>query len=78
MLVTDVGDETYLLQLLDVCDGFGHLCHQNFLSLNVSVGHQHPKGVTDIDITSPPPKNCHQHKVTHIDLSLTFMLPRLI
>ena len=35
--------------------------HQDPISLNISVGHKHSKDVTDIEILSPIPKNCHQH-----------------
>ena len=31
------------------------------LSFNMSVGHQHPKDVTNNEIPSPTPENCHQH-----------------
>ena len=53
MLVTDVGDEMCWGQFEDVDDGFGHFGDQNPLSLNISVGHQHPKDFTKILILSP-------------------------
>ena len=53
MLVTDVGNEMCWWQFEDVGDGFGHFGHQNPLSLNISLGHQHPKDVTKILILSP-------------------------
>ena len=59
MLVTDVGDEMCLWQLWDVGDGFGCFCRQHPLSLNISVGHQQPKDVTNIEILSPT-SVCHQ------------------
>ena len=35
--------------------------------VSISVGHQHSKGVTNNEILSPTPKNCHQHPlVTNI------------
>lgn len=37
----------------------------------------HPKDVTYIDILSPTPKQCPQHKVTNIHLSPTFMEPSI-
>ena len=52
MLVTDIGDEMYWRQFWDVGDGFGRFGHQRPLSLNNSVGHQHPKDVTKILILS--------------------------
>ena len=52
MLVTDVG----------------RFCHQHPISFNISVGHQHPKDVTNIEILSLTSKNCHQDKVTNIHL----------
>ena len=61
-------------QFLDVGDGFGDFVHQYLLSLNISVGHQHPKDVTNIEILSPIPKNCHQHKVTNIYVAKTSWL----
>ena len=48
MLVTDVGDEMFWIQFEDVSDGFSFFGHQRPLSLNISVGHQHPKDVTKI------------------------------
>ena len=66
MLVTDVGDEMCWRQLLDVGDGFGRFCHQHSLTFNMSVGHQHPQDVTNIEILSFTPENCHQDKVTNI------------
>ena len=33
---------------------------------NISVGRQHSKDVTNIEILSPTPENYHQHKVTNI------------
>ena len=48
MLVTDVRDEMCWRQLSDVGDGFGRFCHPYPLSFNISVGHQHPKDVTNI------------------------------
>ena len=69
LLVTDVGDEICWWQLWDV--GFGRFCHQHPLSFNISVGHQHPKDVTNIEILSLTCKNYHQDKVTNIYLSST-------
>ena len=61
MSVTDVGDEMCWRQLWDVGDGFGRFRSRNILSLNISVGYQHPKDVTNIEILSPTPENCYQH-----------------
>ena len=55
MLVTDIGDEMCWWQLWDVGDGLSHFSHQHPLSLNISVGHQHQKDVTNVS------KFCHQH-----------------
>ena len=74
MLVTDVGDEMCSRQLWDVGDRFRRFRHQHRLSLNNSVGHQHPKDVTNIEILSPTTKNRHQYKITNIHLSPTSML----
>ena len=68
----DVGDEMCWWQLWDVGDGFGHFRHQRLLSFNISVGQQHPKNVTNIEIPSDeflesvtniksPTSSCHQH-----------------
>ena len=54
-------------------DGLDNLRHQQPISLKISVGHQHSKDVTNIQILSPTLENCHQHKVTNIYLSQTFM-----
>ena len=69
MLVTDVGDELCWRQLLDVDDSFGRFYHQHPLFFNISVGHQQPKDVTNIEILSLRSKNCHQDNVTNIHLS---------
>ena len=71
----DVGDEIFWRQLWDVGDDFCRFCHQNPLSLSISisVGHQHPKDVTNIEILTPTLENCHQHKITYIYLSSTSM-----
>ena len=53
MLVTDVGEEMCWRQLWDVGDDFGRFYHQHPLSFNISVGHQHPKVVTNIENRSP-------------------------
>ena len=50
MLMTDVGDEMCWRQLRDIGDGFGRLRHQHHLFFNISVEHQHPKDVTNIEI----------------------------
>ena len=60
MLVTDVGDEMYWRQLLDVGDGFGHFGHQHPLSFYISVGHQHSKDVANIEILPPTTQKFHQ------------------
>ena len=73
MLVTDVGNEMCWWQLWDVGDAFDRFRHQHPLSFNISVGHEHPKIVTNIEILSLASKNCHQDKVTNIDLSPTSM-----
>ena len=39
-------------QLCDVGNGFDRFCHQHSLSFNISVGHQQPKNVTNIEILS--------------------------
>ena len=59
MLVTDDEDEICWRQLGDVGDGFGRFRHQDPLSFTISVGHQHPKDVTNIEIPSPTLNNCH-------------------
>ena len=61
MLVTDVG----------------RFCHQHSLSFNISVGHQHSKIVTNLEILLLTSHNCHQDKVTNIDLSTTSIQPNL-
>ena len=65
MLVTDVGDEMGSWQFQDVghLRGFGHFGHQHPLSLNISVGGQHPKDVTKVLIRSHCHlrSHCHQH-----------------
>ena len=67
MLVTDIRDEMCWWQLWDAGDGFGRFCHQHPLSFNISVGQQHPKDVTNIEILSVKSKNCHQYPlVTNI------------
>ena len=73
MLVTDVGDEMCWRQLWDVGDGFVRFCYQHSLSLNISVGYQQPKDVTNIENLTLTSKNCHQDKVTNILLSPTSM-----
>ena len=73
MLVTDVGDEMCGRQRRDIRDGFGRVCRQYPLSLNISVGHQHHKYVTNTVILSLTSKNRHQDKVTNIHLSPTSM-----
>ena len=69
MLVTNVRDEIRWRQLSDVGDGFDCFRHQHPQSFNISVGYQHSKGVTNIEILSPALQNCHQHKVIEIHLS---------
>ena len=64
MLATDIGDKIRWRQLWDVGDGFERFCYQYLLALasfSISVGHQHPKDVTNIEIRSPTSENCHQH-----------------
>jgi len=68
MLVTDVGDEMCWWQFEDVGYGFGHFDNQHPQSLNISVGHRHPKDVTNcksmspnILKLSPTVSQCHQH-----------------
>jgi len=51
--------------LVTVGDGFGRFCHQHHLSFSFSVGHQHPRDVTNIEILSPTPENDHQHNATN-------------
>ena len=48
---------------------YGRFCHQHPLFFEISVGHQQPKDVTNIEILSLTSKNCHQDKVTNIHLS---------
>jgi len=69
MLATDDGDKICWRQLWDVGDGFGRFCRYHPLSFSTSVGQQHPKDVTNIEILSWTPENCYQHKVTNIHLS---------
>ena len=66
-------DEICWRQLGDVGDGFGHFRHQDPLSFIISVGHQHPKDVTNIEILSLTSKYCNQDRVTNIHLSPTSM-----
>ena len=71
MLVTDFGEEMCWRQFQDVGDAFGYFGHQHPLSLNISVGHQYPKNVNNIEILSltskidtkikSPTSTCHQH-----------------
>ena len=49
--------------------GFGRFCHP--LSFNISVGHQHPKDLTNIENLSLTSKNSKQDKVNKIHLSPT-------
>ena len=58
MLLTDDGGEICWRQ--DFGDSCGRFGHQHPLSFNISVGHQHPKDVTNILILSPTYLNCHQ------------------
>ena len=69
----DVGDEMCRCQLLDVGDGFDRFCHQHPRSFNISVGHQHPTILINVEILSLTFKNCHHDKVTNIDLPPTSM-----
>ena len=62
----DVRDKMCWRQLCAVGDGFGRFCHQ------ISVGHQQPKDVTNIEILSLTFENCHQDKVTNIFVGLEF------
>ena len=71
MLVTDVGDKICWRHFWDVGNGFGWFCRQHPLSFSISV-HQHPKDVTNIEILSLTPENCHQHLLCSRNL-----LPRL-
>ena len=66
-------DEMCWRELWDVGDGFCRFCHQHSLSFNISVGPRQLKDVTNMEILSLTSKNCHQHKVTNIDLSPTSM-----
>jgi len=74
-LETDDWDEMSWRQLWDVGDDFGRFCHRHPLSFNISVGHRHPKDVTNIEFLPTTPENAHQHKVTNIHLSPTSMWP---
>ena len=60
MSVTDVEDEMCWRQLWSVGDDFRRFCHQHPLSLNINVGHQQSKYVTNIEILSVTSKFCHQ------------------
>ena len=78
MLVTDVGHEMFWWQLWDVGDGFGHFRHQHLLFFNIMlfvIYRRVPtsKNVTNIEIPSPTSENCHQDKVTNIQLSPTWI-----
>ena len=81
------GDNFEMLPTWDVSDGFGRFRPQHPLSKilylrsstylrhplpsNISVGYQHSKDVTNIEILSPTPKHCHQHLCSHrIKLSI--------
>ena len=64
ILMTDVGVLMCWRQFQDVGDSFDRFCHQHFLSFNLSVGHQHPKDVTNIEMPSSSPENSHQHNLT--------------
>ena len=46
--------------------------HHHPLSFNISVGHQHSKDVTNIEILSPTPQNCHQHLCSQLNLLSMF------
>jgi len=59
MLVMDVGHEICWLQFRDVGDGF----------VNTSVGHQHSKDVTNIEILSPT-STCRQHLCSLCDSTI--------
>ena len=51
MLVTDVGDEMCWRQFCDVGDGFVRFRPQHNLSFHINVKLQHPKDVTNIEIS---------------------------
>ena len=53
----DVDDEMCWRQRWDVGDGFGRFRHQHPLSFKISVGHQHSKYVTNIEMLSLTPNN---------------------
>ena len=59
-----------MLETKCVGDGFGHFVHQRQLSFYISVGHQHSKDVTKIEILSPTSKSCRQLLVTDITLTV--------
>ena len=63
MLMTDVGDVMCWRQLWDHGDAFGRVRRQHSPSFNISVGHQHPKDVTNIEIMSPIMSKWHQSKI---------------
>ena len=78
MLVPDVGDEMCRRQLWDVRDRFHRFCHQHPLSFNISVEHQQPKSVTNIEVLSLTSKNCHHDKVTNTSIHLSLHLCSLL
>ena len=73
MLMKDVGDEMWsdnfemLVTVLAVLS-------PTSLSFNISVGHQQPKDVTNIEILSLTCDNCHQDKITNIYVAIKFGL----
>ena len=60
--MTNTVDDMCLQQFQDIGDGFSRFCRQYYLSFNISVGHQHPKDVTNILEPSLTPETCHKHK----------------
>ena len=76
MLMIDAGDKMCWRHFQDFGDGFDRFRHQQPLSFNISVGYQHSKDFTNVEILSATPKNYHQHKAIKIyvvvDLYLAF------
>ena len=70
----DEGDGCWR-QLWDIGDGLCRFRHQHPLSFNISVGHQHSKDVTKIEILSPT-STCHRHLRSLVILFVEFKMEK--
>ena len=67
MMVTDIGDKMCWRRFYDVGVDF----MMWLFSLNISVGPQHSKDITNIEVLSPT-SACHQNLCSHIHIDLKF------